>query len=100
MKKDLEKELDKSMDDEDTLYFGDVDKSYEAKQKPYSEDDMYENYKPLTNTNSVEYDDGDYAYSNYELDDADDKDNRKKIIIGYIVVLLVVVLVVTFFILN
>ena len=82
------------------MYFGDEDKSYESKQKPYSEDDMYEDYKPLTNTNSMEYDEGDYAYSNYDLDDLDDKDNRKKIIIGYIVVLLIIILIVTLLILK
>ncbi len=92
----MEKDFDKENDLEDTLYFDNGDKSYESKQKPYSEDDMYEDYKPLTNTNSMEYDEGDYAYSNYELDDEDDKDNRKKIIIGYIVVLLIIILFVTF----
>lgn len=81
---------------EDTLYFGDGDKSYEVKQKVYSEEDMYEDYKPLTNTNSVEYDEGDYAYSNYEADDADDKDNRKRIIIAYIITLAILVLVFAF----
>ena len=96
----MEKDFDKENDLEDTLYFGDEDKSYESKQKPYSEDDMYEDYKPLTNTNSMEYDEGDYAYSNYDLDDEDDKDNRKKIIIGYIVVLLVIILFVTIMILK
>mgnify|MGYP003557943836 CR=1 FL=1 len=54
----MEKDFDKENDLEDTLYFGDEDKSYESKQKPYSEDDMYEDYKPLTNTNSMEYDEG------------------------------------------
>lgn len=98
----MEKDFDKNVDNdlEDTLYFGDEDKSYESKQKPYSEDDMYEDYKPLTNTNSVEYDEGDYEYSNYDLDDEDDKDNRKKIIIGYIVVLLIIIFGVIFLILK
>ena len=83
----------KNNKEEDTLYFGDIDKrSYESHQRPYSEDDMYENYKPLTNINSIEYDEGDYAYSNYDYDDEDDKDNRKKIIIAYIVVLFLLIL--------
>ena len=73
----MEKDFDKENDLEDTLYFGDEDKSYESKQKPYSEDDMYEDYKPLTNTNSMEYDEGDYAYSNYDLDDIEEYNDLK-----------------------
>lgn len=85
--------MDKKNKEEDTLYFGDIDKNnYESRQKPYSEEDMYEDYKPLTNINSVEYDEGDYAYSNYDLLDEDDKDNRKKIIIAYIVILFLLIL--------
>ena len=38
----MEKDFDKENDLEDTLYFDNGDKSYESKQKPYSEDDMYE----------------------------------------------------------
>lgn len=80
--------------DEDTLYFGDEDKdNYESKQKPYSEDDMYENYKPMTNTNSVEYDEGDYASLLYGADRQESEDN-KKVVLAYIFVMVVILVVV------
>lgn len=87
---------------EDTIYFGDSNPNeYESSgQKPYTEEDMYEDYKPMTNVNSVEYDEGDYAYSNYDALDEDGKDDRKKIIIGYIFVLVVIVIIVIFSILK
>ena len=80
--------------DEDTLYFNEEDKvNYEPKQKTYSEEDMFENYKPMTNTNSVEYDDGDYASPLYGADRQESEDN-KKVILAYIFVMVVVSVVV------
>jgi len=77
---------------EDVLYFGDDSPvSYESNQVLYSEEDMYENYKPMTNTNSVEYDEGDYASPLYGVDREESEDN-KNIIFGYIFGLLVIVL--------
>ena len=79
---------------EDTIYFTDVDKDeYESKQKPYREEDMYEEYKPLTNTNSVEYDEGDYASPLYGLEREEVEEN-KKVIFAYIFTLLAIVIVI------
>lgn len=78
----------------DTMYFGSEDTSYEYKEKTYSEEDMYENYKPMTNTNSVEYDDGDYASPLYGADREERLSNRKKIIAAYIFVLVIIVLII------
>ena len=81
-------------EDEDTLYFTDIDKSdYEKKEVVYKEEDMYENYKPLTNTNSVEYDEGDYASSLYGADREESEEN-KKVILAYIFTLLIIVLII------
>lgn len=81
-------------EDEDTMYFTDIDKDeYESKHKPYREEDMYEDYKPLTNTNSVEYDEGDYASPLYGLEREEVEEN-KKVIFAYIFTLLIIVLII------
>lgn len=80
--------------EEDTMYFTDIDKEeYEKDSKTYKEEDMYENYKPLTNTNSVEYDEGDYASPLYGAD-REESDENKKVIFAYIFTLLVIVLII------
>ena len=82
----------KEINDEDTMYFGDESsKDYENEQKVYSEEDMYEEAKPLVTINSVEYDEGDYASPLYGVDREESEDN-KNIIFGYIFGLLVIVL--------
>lgn len=80
-----------NVNEEDTMYFGDDDiSSFESNNNIYSEEDMYENYKPLTNTNSVEYDDGDYASPFYGVDREENRNNRKRIIISYVVVIFII----------
>ena len=80
--------------EEDTMYFTDIDKEeYEKENKTYKEEDMYENYKPLTNTNSVEYDEGDYASSLYGAD-REESDENKKVIFAYIFTLLIIILII------
>ena len=87
-------------DDADTLYFTDIDKSdYEKKEVVYKEEDMYEDYKPLTNTNSVEYDEGDYASPLYGADREEVEEN-KKVVFAYIFTLLIIILIVTIAILS
>ena len=77
---------------EDTMYFGD-DRNYENNTNPpYTEEEMYENYRPMTNTNSVEYDENDYE-SNYEDDNLPTGKN-KRIIVAYIVALLLICVVI------
>ena len=84
----------KNLNDEDTIYFTDIDKDdYESNQKIYTEEDMYEDYKPLTNTNSVEYDEGDYASPLYGVDREKSVGN-KKVILAYIFTLLAFVLII------
>lgn len=80
-------------EEEDTLYFTDIDKEeYEIKDKIYTESDMIERYIPLTNLNSVEYDDGDYASPLYGIDREESEKNKNFIFI-YIFSLLVIVLI-------
>lgn len=80
--------------EEDTLYFTDIDKSdYEKNNNPYKEEDMYENYKPLTNTNSVEYDEGDYASPLYGIE-REEREENKKVVFAYIFTLLIIVLII------
>ena len=84
----------KNLNEEDTIYFTDIDKTdYESEQKIYTEEDMYENYKPLTNINSVEYDEGDYASPLYGVDREKAEEN-KKVVFAYIFTLLVIVFIV------
>jgi len=88
------------MSDEDTLYFGNDVNDYESDYKPYSEEDMYEDYKPLTNTNSVEYDEGDYACEYREEEHKDSSEVKKTIIVTYIAVILFIALIVAFLLIN
>ena len=96
MDKDLDVSDIKNLneDNDDTMYFTDIDKSdYESNHKVYSEEDMYEKFKPLTNTNSIEYDEGDYASPLYGLD-REESDENKKVVFAYIFLLLVIVLII------
>ncbi len=80
-----------NFNDDTTIYFSD-DRNYEASNTSYTEEDMYENYRPLSNVNSVEYDENDYE-SNYE-DEEEPSNNRQRIIIGYIVSIIIIVIII------
>jgi len=87
----------KEINDEDTMYFGDESsKDYENEQKVYSEEDMYEEAKPLVTINSVEYDEGDYAcdYSGDEEDIESDHKRHNYIIWAYILILVIIVIII------
>lgn len=83
---------------EDTIYFGDENPNeYENNQRVYSEEDMYEEEKPLVTINSVEYDEGDYACDYNDVEEVDEEANKKRhnnIILAYIGVLIAIVVIV------
>ena len=81
---------------EDTMYFGDENPNeYENSQKVYSEEDMYEEDKPLVTINSVEYDEGDYAceYRDEEEHDMEASDHKRhnNIIWAYLLIIVIIV---------
>lgn len=85
----------KNMNDEDTIYFDDNKKYENGGNLPYTEEDMVEQTRPLTNTNSIEYDEDDYESDMYNVGN-DDFGTRKKIIIGYIALLIIIVFIIIF----
>ena len=87
-----------NLNDDETLYFSD-DRDFEQERAiPNSEEYMHENYRPLTNTNSVEYDEDDYESVQYEEDF--DAEGNRKVIIAYIFSILAIMLVVLIAFLN
>ena len=88
-----------NLNEDDTLYFGE-DRQYEQSgQQPYTEEEMFENYRPMANTNSVEYDENDYE-SNYTGEEEESSDNRKRLIFAYIFALVFIAIIVLVAILN
>ena len=83
---------------EDTMYFGDENPNeYENGQKVYSEEDMYEESKPLVTINSVEYDEGDYACEYNGDEDRDIEGDHKRhnnIIWAYLLIIVIIVIII------
>lgn len=88
----------KDLEKEDTMYFGEENpEEYENSQNVYSEEDMYEEAKPLVTINSVEYDEGDYAceYNGEDIDDVEKSNKRhNNIIWAYIIAIVIIVIII------
>ncbi len=93
MKNDEITDNDMNDSNDEVLYFDD-DHSFEREQE-YGEsvDGVHENPRPVTNTNSVEYDEEDYESESVVGE-------RKKVIFSYLFIMVVIVLIIIVAIIN
>jgi len=88
-RKDTNDDISNLNNDSDTIYFGDDD--IESKENKLTEADMIDKDHPMTNVNSVEYDEDDYESSNSDDDIEELPEERKMLILIYVFILVIII---------